>query len=208
MFSCSRRVVNGVGARGRKAVPGEGWVGASDEAVDAEAGGQSRSLSWASRLASTTAVAALALIRGPGRESGRRRDVQSVRQFRQLLRLSGRVHRDDQFGLQQRLQQLHGDVHRDHCPGALRLQPKRIPDPSAHRSGLSARPTALAIRSRCGLRHPSRARGLASTQATFLLATWSFGGVTGVPPRRTGEVTRDLSDPAILDPPPPSTRRP
>ena len=107
--------------------------------------------------------------RGPGRESRRRRDVPSVRQFRQHLWPPGLVHRDGQFGLQQRLRRGNDEVHHDQCPGAPRLQPKRIPVRQPIGRDYRARPTALAIRSRCGLRRPSRARGLASTRATFPL---------------------------------------
>jgi MYXO-CTERM domain-containing protein len=59
-------MVNGVAQRGRKAAPRGGWVGALMKQVGAEADGRRSLPSWASRLVSASAVAALALIAAPG----------------------------------------------------------------------------------------------------------------------------------------------
>jgi hypothetical protein len=77
MFSCSRRVVNGVRQRGRKAVPEGLGYGALMKRLDAEAGGRKRLPSWGGRLVSASAVAALALIAAPAAKAADMDDIET-----------------------------------------------------------------------------------------------------------------------------------
>jgi len=170
--------------------------------LGAEAGGQRSLPSWASRLASTSAVAALALIAA----SGAKADVVET------FHLSGN------FGsFVGPLVPFTGTVNLDFSNNFANETLKSI------KISVQGRPVfnqsvSLSVTPSVGIIGASNSAGdkLALWFAAPQSGTWAgfnagevsfgdviFGGLTGLLLGATGEVTRDLSDPAILAPPPP-----
>jgi MYXO-CTERM domain-containing protein len=169
----------------------------------AEAGGQRSLPSWASRLAFTSAVAALALIAAPGAKA----DV------RETFNLSGNF-----FTLFGSLVPFSGTIDLDFtndftsytASGNIMLM---LPGHSVFDQALSLTVSpSLGTITGSNSVHDTLALWFAApesgTWAGFNAGDVSFGDVTfgaasGFLFNATGEVTRDLSNPAILDPPPP-----
>jgi hypothetical protein len=208
MFSCSRRVVNGVAQRGRKAVPSGGWVGALMKQLGAEAGGQRSLPPWAGRLVSTSAVAVLALIAAPGAKA----------KVVETFHLSG------SFGnISGPLVSFTGTVNLEFSNNFATETLKSITISVQGRPTVFNQSVSLSVSPSVGIIDASNSAGdtLALWFAAPQSGTWAgfnsgdvsfgevfFGNVPGVLLGATGKVKRDLSNPAILaapilDPPPP-----
>jgi hypothetical protein len=170
--------------------------------VGAKAGGQRSLPSWASRVASTTAVVALALIAA----SGAKADIVET------FQLSG------SFGtLVGPLVPFTGTVNLDFSNNFAEETTKSI------KISIQGRPVfnqsvSLSVSPSVGIIEASNSAGdmLALWFAAPQSGTWAgfnagsvsfgevfFGNAPGVLLGATGKVKRDLSNPAILDPPPP-----
>jgi hypothetical protein len=198
MFSCSRRVVNGVAQRGR---PSRGWVGSLMKQLGAKAGGQRSLPSWASRLASTSAVAALAVFAAPGAKA----DVVET------FHLSG------SFGnISGPLASFTGTVNLDFSNNFAEEITKSITISVQGRPTAFNQSASLSVSPSVGIIEASNNAGdtlelwFAAPQsgkwAGFNTGNVSFGevffgNVPGVLLGATGKVTRDPSDKAILAPP-------
>jgi MYXO-CTERM domain-containing protein len=175
--------------------------------LGAEAGGQRSLPSWASRLASTSAVAALALIAAPGAKA----DVVET------FHLSG------SFGsIVGPLVPFSGTVNLDFSNNFAEETTKSITI-SIQGRAVFKQSVSLSVSPSVGIINASNSAGdtLALWFAAPQSGTWAgfnaggvsfgevfFGNVPGVLLGATGKVTRDLSNPAILatpilDPPPP-----
>ena len=169
--------------------------------LDANAGGQRWLPSWASRVASTTTVAALALIAVPGAKAN----------VVETFHLSGSF---DRFGGP--LVPFTGTVNLDFSNDFAVETTKSI------KISVQGRPVfnqsvSLSINPSVGTIGASNSAGdtlalwfaapQSGTWAGFNVGEVSFGyvvfGVGGGLLGATGEAARDLSNPAILDPPPP-----
>jgi hypothetical protein len=170
--------------------------------LGAEAGGQRSLPSWASRLASTTAVAALALIAAPGAKA----DVVET------FNLSGNF--SSFFGP---LVPFSGTVNLDFS-NDFAVETLTSIEISVQGRPVFNQSVSLSVTPSVGVIGASNIAGdtLALWFAAPQSGTWAgfdagevsfgdviFGGLTGLLLGATGEVTRDLSDPAILAPPPP-----
>jgi MYXO-CTERM domain-containing protein len=202
VFSCSRRVVNGVAQKGREAVPEGAGYGALMKPFDAVAGGRRSLPSWASQLASTTALAALALIAAPGAKA----DVVET------FNLSGNF--SSFFGpLVPFTGTFNLDFSNDFSVETLTSVEITVPGRAVFNQSVS-----LSVTPSAGIIGAANSAGdsLALWFGAPQSGTWAgfntgevsfgdviFGGLTGLLLGATGEITRDLSDPVILDPPPP-----
>ena len=170
--------------------------------LGAKAGGQRSLPSWASRLASTSAVAALALIAAPGAKADVLETFNLSGSFGNfvgpLASFSGTVNLDftDNFASYT-------------ASGNIMVQGR----PAVFNQSVS-----LSVSPSVGIIDASNSSGdtLSLWFAAPQSGTWAgfnagevsfgevfFGNVPGLLLGATGEVTRDLSDAAILDPPPP-----
>jgi MYXO-CTERM domain-containing protein len=200
MFSCGRRVVNGVGAE-RPSF--EGWVGALMKQVGAKAGRQRSLPSWASRLASTSAVAALAVIAAPGAKA----DIVET------FHLSG------SFGnIVGPLASFAGTVNLDFSNNFAKETTTSITISIQGRPAVFNQSVSLSVSPSVGIIDASDSVGdsLSLWFAAPQSGTWAgfnqgqisfgevfFGNAPEVLLGATGWVTRDLSHPAILAAPPP-----
>jgi hypothetical protein len=182
-----------------------GWVGALMKQLGAEAGGQRSLPSWASRLASASAVAALVLIAAPGAKADvvETFNLSGNFSFAPLVPYNGTIRLDftDNFASYT-------------ASGNIKLT---LPGHTVFNQGFS-----LTVSSSTGTISASN-----SVNDTLVLyfdapesGTWAgfnvgdvffgdvtFGDTTGFLFGASGKVTRDLSKPAIpdpiIDPPPP-----
>jgi hypothetical protein len=171
--------------------------------VDADAGGQRSLPSWAGRLASTSAVAALALIATPGAKA----DVPET------FNLSG------SFGnISGPLASFTGTVNLEFSNNFATETLKSITISVRGRPTVFNQSVSLSVSPSVGIIDASNSAGdtLALWFAAPQSGTWAgfnagdvsfgevfFGNVPGVLLGATGEVARDLSNAAILAPPPP-----
>jgi hypothetical protein len=170
--------------------------------LGAEAGGQRSLPSWASRLASTSAVAALALIAAPGAKA----DVVET------FNLSGNF--SSFFGP---LVPFNGTVNLDFS-NDFAVETLTSIEINVQGRPLFNQSVSLSVTPSVGVIGASNNAGdtLALWFAAPQSGAWAgfdagevsfgdviFSGLTGLLLGATGEVTRDLSDPAILAPPPP-----
>jgi hypothetical protein len=188
----------------RRGRPARGWVRSVMKQLGAKAGGQRSLASWVSRLASASAVAALALIAAPGAKA----DV-----VLETFHLSG------SFGnIVGPLASFAGTVNLDFSNNFAKEITTSITISVQGRPAVFNQNVSLSVGPSVGIIDASNSAGdtLALWFAAPQSGTWAgfnagkvsfgevfFGNVPGLLLGATGWVTRDLSHPAILDPPPP-----